>query len=124
MGKYFSVACILLLTACQQKQRFATISYTKEANFGAAKVHDTIHTVFSIKNTSEENLLIKQIKTSCGCTVAKPKDSIIEKGKSTVIEVQFIADAENLGDISKSIVIDANTNPNFTVMYLKGTVSK
>ena len=116
---------ILIFSSCNKKadnNGLATIEYTKEIDFGNIKVNDIIVKIYEIKNTSDNILKIKKIKTSCGCTVAKLKDTIIQGKSSTKVEVQFIADKDKVGKINKSIVIDANTNPSFSVMYLKGTV--
>lgn len=115
----------LLFISCNEKNKhYATIKYTKEIDFGTIHSQDTVTKTFKIKNISENSLKINQIKTSCGCTVAKVNDSIVKKNESTDIIVQFIADNDKIGKINKSVVIDANTNPNFTVLYLKGIVEK
>nr|WP_322551563.1 DUF1573 domain-containing protein [Flavobacterium sp. LB-N7T] len=93
-------------------------------NFGTIKVGDTIKKTFFVKNLSENTLKIKNLKTSCGCTVAKIKDSLIEKGAGTSIIAQYIAEPDDVGLIEKSIIIEANTDPTFTVLYLKGKVTK
>ncbi|MBM6499173.1 DUF1573 domain-containing protein [Flavobacterium macrobrachii] len=101
----------------------ATIEVDKnEFNFGKIKVNDTVDVKFKLKNSSSNSLIIKKIKTSCGCTVAKLKDSLINPNDYAVIEAKFISDNDNKGTVSKSIVIEANTQPNFTVLYLKGKV--
>ena len=117
------ILSIFFMYSCKNKdEKFVAIIFQKEKNFGKIKVNDTIIKKFEIINISSIPLKIKQIKTRCGCTVAKIKDSIVPKNSSTVIKVQFIAKKNNLGFINKSIVIDANTKPNFTVLYLKGEV--
>lgn len=118
------IICFLILFAsCQPKKlQIANFEVTKVKHFGTIKVGDTINENFEIKNTSQNILRIKNIKTSCGCTVAGINDSIINPDSTTKIKTQFIADKENIGSIEKSIVIEANTNPNFTVLYLKGNV--
>ncbi|MEN9928428.1 MAG: hypothetical protein RLZZ231_349, partial [Bacteroidota bacterium] len=67
---------------------------------------------------------IINIKTSCGCTVAKIQDSIIARKSDSKIITQYIAESDDIGLIEKSIVVEANTNPVFTVLYLKGNVTK
>lgn len=111
-----------LFSACQNNNGTAKIEYTKEINFGKINVGDTIIKKFNIKNISSNTLKIKEIKTSCGCTVAKLNDSIVDANSSTHLLVTFIAEKDDKGIIEKSIVIDANTKPNFNVMYLKGDV--
>lgn len=49
---------------------------------------------------------------------------MIEKGAGTSIIAQYIAEPDDVGLIEKSIIIEANTDPTFTVLYLKGKVTK
>ncbi len=122
-----NIICLLILCllvfSCQKNDGLATIEVDKnEFNFGKIKVNDTVDVKFKLKNSSSNSLIIKKIKTSCGCTVAKLKDSLINPNDYAVIEAKFISDNDNKGTVSKSIVIEANTQPNFTVLYLKGKV--
>lgn len=115
----------LLLFSCNRKtNNLSEIEINKIQNFGVIKVGDTIKKTFYLKNSSEKTLIIKDLKTSCGCTVAKIKDSLIEKGTGTSIITQYIAEPDDIGLIEKSIIIEANTDPTFTVLYLKGEVIK
>lgn len=104
------------------KDNTARIDVNKEINLGIIEIGDTIKKSFLIKNNSSVDLKIKAIKSSCGCTVAKLKDSIIKENQSTNLEVELIAAKNKVGKIKNSIVIEANTNPVFTVLYLKGSV--
>ncbi|WP_396167303.1 DUF1573 domain-containing protein [Flavobacterium sp.] len=83
---------------------------------------DTITKSFIIKNTSSIPLIIKNVKASCGCTLVKLKDSIIEKNESTNIVATYIPKKDDIGKISKSIVIESNTKTVYNVMYLKGII--
>lgn len=115
----------LLFFSCNKKtNNLAEIEINKVQNFGDIKVGDTVKKTFYIKNLSENSLIIKDLKTSCGCTVAKIKDSLIEKDSGTSIIAQYIAEPDDIGIIEKSIIIEANTDPTFTVLYLKGKVIK
>lgn len=111
----------LMFFSCN-KDETAKIEVNKEINFGVIKVNDTIKKSFVIKNNSSIDLKIKDIKSSCGCTVAKLKDSLIKENESTDLIVEFIANKDKIGKIKNSIVVEANTNPVFTVLYLTGTV--
>lgn len=112
----------LIFFSCSNKDKTANISVNKVINFGLVKVNDTIKKSFLIKNNSSVDLKIKAIKSSCGCTVAKLNDSIIKENESTDLIVEFVADKDKIGKIKNSIVVEANTNPVFTVLYLIGSV--
>lgn len=114
---------LIFLISCEKElPKIAKIQFNKEINFGVINTNDTIVKTFYLRNTSSNLLKIKQVKTGCGCTIAKLKDSIIKPNSKAEIMVQYVADNDQKGEINKSIVIDANTNPNFTVLYLKGRV--
>jgi hypothetical protein len=51
------------------------------------------------------------------------KDSIVKPNSTSEIKVKFTPKIGNNGVITESVIIDANTNPNFTVIYLNGTVT-
>lgn len=119
------IIIVLLLFSCKRDiNNLASIQINKVENFGEIKVGDTINKTFYLKNLSENTLRIKGLKTSCGCTIAKIKDSLIEKDSGVSIITQYIAEPDDIGLIEKSIIIEANTEPNFTVLYLKGKVFK
>lgn len=124
-NKIYLLIILTLIISCKKEDAdVAKIEFIKEQEFGKIKVGDTIIKLYEIKNISSNVLKIKNIQTSCGCTVAKLKDSIINQNSSTQIKATFIARKDNIGLMNKSIVMDANTIPNFTVMYLKGEVIK
>lgn len=78
--------------------------------------------VFEFTNTGDQPLIIKNAKSSCGCTVPEwPKEPIAPGGKGQ-IKVQYNM---NPGPISKTITIESNAvnKPNGMVpLRIKGTV--
>ena len=115
---------LFVFVGCKnEKELFPCLETIKEYDLGTIKVGENIDKEILLKNCSQnENLLIKQIKTSCGCTVASIFDTIVKAGRTTKIKVDFKAEKESVGQFNKSIVIEANTYPNFTVLYLKGKI--
>lgn len=111
-----------LISCTKNKTDLAKIEFIKEINFGKIKNGDTVYKTIKIKNTSNNVLKIRQVKTSCGCTVAKINDSLLEKNQIAEIKIKFNTDNVKKGRIRKSIIIDANTYPNFTVLYLNGII--
>jgi hypothetical protein len=114
----------LFFVSCDKKSNIAIIETNNIINFGNVKIGDTIYGNYKIKNKSENILKIKNVKSSCGCTIAKLKDTVVNPKSETQIKIRFIAKEENIGKISNSVVIEANTNPIFNVLYLNGTVSE
>lgn len=112
----------VFVVSCSDKSKYSMISATKEINFGTIYSNEKISKVFKIKNASANDLVIKNVKTSCGCTAAKLKDSVVKENETLDLEVNFFASKEKIGKVKNSIVIEANTSPIFTVLYLKGNV--
>lgn len=77
---------------------------------------------FEFTNTGDAPLIIKNVKSSCGCTVPTKPSEPIMPGKSDFIEVQYNM---NPGPISKSITVESNaTNVSngLITLRIKGTV--
>ena len=88
---------LVLLLSCKEVEESAIIEVQKEINFGTIHSNESVSKVFKIKNISTTNLIIKNIKTSCGCTVAKLSDSIINPNDKVELKVKFVASKEKIG---------------------------
>lgn len=76
---------------------------------------------FTFSNTGDQNLIIKNVDSSCGCTIpTKPKDPIAP-GKTGVIKVKY--DTNRVGPIRKIITVYSNAakKPTYT-LRIKGRV--
>lgn len=92
-----------------------------EYNFGDIKQGDVVKHTFEFTNTGKTPLLIENATASCGCTVPQwPKDPVAPGAKGT-IDVQFNS-AGKSGVQNKQITITANTQPNTTMIAIKGNV--
>jgi len=58
-------------------------------DFGQVKEGEVLKHDFIFKNTSGDTINIKDINTSCGCTVSKVEKKTLAPGESTVIEAQY-----------------------------------
>jgi len=58
-------------------------------DFGQVKEGEVLKHDFIFKNTSGDAINIKDINTSCGCTVSKVEKKTLAPGESTVIETGF-----------------------------------
>ena len=92
-----------------------------EHDFGTIAQGEKVYYAFKFKNTGKSDLIISDVKPTCGCTVPKnwPKHPI-KPGEGGEIEVQY--DGSGNGLIRKLVTISANTNPAYTKLYLKGKV--
>ena len=107
---------ILSLTTNAQEFKFdaETIDYGK-----IDKGADGVRT-FTFTNIGDQPLIIKDIKSSCGCTIPeKPKKPILPNEKGT-IKVSY--NTNIIGGFSKSITILSNVKKEITVLKIKGFV--
>jgi len=90
-------------------------------NFGKVFEGDIVEYAFAFTNTGEVPLLIKDARSTCGCTVPDWPDQPVAPGKRDSIRVRF--DTQNkISKQSKPITITANTYPAQTRIYLDGEV--
>lgn len=100
----------------------ARLSFTEtEYLFGEVDAGKVIKRDFAFTNTGAVPLLIADVRSTCGCTVADyPEEPILPGGKG-VIEVEFDT-KHKYGRQRKPVTIIANTYPSMTTIYVDGTV--
>lgn len=120
---------LLLVVSCTAligwAQDGAKIQFKEETiNYGTVfKGEDSGKRVFEFTNTGNQPLLIKEAKSSCGCTVPSYSKDPIEPGKTGTIEVQYNM---NPGPISKTITLTTNAvnvEKGMIALRIKGTVA-
>ena len=98
----------------------------KEHNFGNIIEGDVVKHTFKFTNTGNSDLLITNVKSSCGCTVPEYPKNSIAVGETGEIEVAFNSSGKS-GKQLKTITITANTETGIerlkirTNIYVKGT---
>lgn len=70
---------------------------------------------FVVTNTGKDNLIIRKVKASCGCTAATPEKKVLTKGESTNIHVEFDPRGKS-GRQSKTITVITNDPKNSNVL--------
>lgn len=76
-------------------------------DFGAVTKGNVVGFNFTVMNKGKSKLIIKRIRTSCGCTAALADKNTIEPGKSTIIHTEF--DSSFLdGKIHRTIEVISN----------------
>ena len=88
-------------------------------NFGTMKQKESVEHNFVFTNTGKKDLIIRKIKSTCGCTVVSPKDKVISSGESSSIKAKFNAGIRK-GRQNKAITVITN-DPNNSTIYLKIT---
>lgn len=129
MRKLLLLSGILLLSAIEfgslsaTSNPKATIEWEEMSHdFGEIPYNKPIKVNFSFKNPGMIPLIISDVKTSCGCTVADYPKQPITSGASGTISVTF--DAKSPGYQSKTITVFSNSQEGLTKLYIKGVVVK
>lgn len=76
---------------------------------------------FKFTNTGKSPLKIKNVKSTCGCTIPTYPKHEIMPGESGVINVKY--NTNRAGRFSKSVSIYTNTVPDRSVLRIKGEVN-
>lgn len=95
---------------------------TTEQDMGKIIQGAQVEQRFAFTNTGESPLVLADVRSVCGCTVAQdwPKHPVAP-GESGEITVTFNSEGRT-GMQSKAITVVANTNPPSTVLTIKGEV--
>ncbi len=124
MKKLVLILGLMVTGLSANAQTGAKIEFKEETiNYGEVyKGVDSGKRTFEFTNTGDMPLIIKDAKSSCGCTVpTKPTEPILP-GKKGVIEVQYNM---NPGPISKTITVETNAvnkENGMVALRIKGTV--
>ncbi|MEA1873175.1 MAG: DUF1573 domain-containing protein [Bacteroidota bacterium] len=82
----------------------------KEYNFGTVIQGEKVSYTFTFTNTGGSELIISNVKASCGCTSPKYSKKPIKPGETGNIEVIFDSHGRS-GEQNKTIKVFANTQP-------------
>lgn len=90
-------------------------------DFGKVNEGEIVYHVFEFENVGKVPLLIRDVRSTCGCTVPEWPETPVAPGERGSISVKF--DTTNkYSEQSKPIIITANTYPATTRVYLYGYV--
>lgn len=119
MMRVLFLFCACLITSFLQAQEFQfdveTINYGK-----IEKGSDGIR-VFEFTNIGDAPLIIKQIKSSCGCAIPEKPTKPIMPGEKGSIKVSY--DTKRIGGFSKAITVFSNAKTERKMLKIKGHVA-
>lgn len=126
MKKILLLITLTLITTISYSQSGAKIELKADTvDYGTTnKNDDDGKRTFEFKNTGDAPLIIKNVKSTCGCTVPSWPKEPIAPGKTGVIEVKYNMSP---GPIRKTITVQSNAvnYPDGVVaLKLKGEVVK
>lgn len=108
-------------TSTNDNSNAPEISFEKLVhNYGTIHQNDDGNCEFKFKNKGKEPLILKNVASSCGCTVPRwPREPILP-GQSASIKVKY--DTKRLGTINKSITVISNSVKSTVVLSIKGKI--
>ena len=114
----FIAVCFITLSVTAQEFKFEKelIDYGKVAQGSEGK------RVFVFTNIGDAPLIIKDIKSTCGCTVPTRPDKPIMPGEKGQIEVSY--DTKRPGLFSKAITVYSNAKKERKMLKIKGFIAK
>lgn len=145
MSQFRYILLLILLTACmpedkpaanteKQKETTNFANYLSDsARFTSFEWHDTlidfgtekkgkqVEIKFTCINTGSKDLVLANVKPSCGCTLADYSKQPIAPGKSGFIKATFDTNKSHGGQVRKSISYEVNSN-NKPRLIFTGTV--
>lgn len=99
----------------------AVIKYDKSSHdFGKFDEEKKQTVVFAFTNTGDEPLVIQQVMTTCGCTVADYTKTPIPAGKKGQIKVTYNGKGKPKGFSRKVITVRSNATNAMTRIYISG----
>ena len=123
---------LILLAGCSKSKKSKVIDYTnldttsvkviqQSIDLGEINQGEKVLAFFKIVNTGTNPLFIKDIKTSCGCTVADFPHYLIEPKDTVTIKVEF--DSQGFyGFQHKLIYVYLNTKDSVITLELFANV--
>jgi hypothetical protein len=75
---------------------------------------------FKFTNTGKEPLIIQNVRSSCGCTIAKRPSAPILPGQTSSILVKY--DTRRIGVFRKTITVTSNADNATVVLEIRGEV--
>jgi hypothetical protein len=93
-----------------------------EWDFGRIWWGDPCTTEIEVRNDGDSPLLIPNVRTSCGCTVAKPSKSSLAPGETDRIKLTYDS-KKGVVNVSQTATVESNdpANPNATIQ-IKGEI--
>jgi hypothetical protein len=90
--------------------------------FGTIIQGDSLQFDFVFRNLGKDNLIIKDVRAGCGCTVPHwPKNEIPMNGEGK-IAITFHS-VGKLGPQHKEIIVSSNSDPALKILHIIGRVS-
>ncbi|MFZ3564919.1 MULTISPECIES: DUF1573 domain-containing protein [Tenacibaculum] len=114
----FIAVCLITLTVNAQEFKFET----ETIDYGKVGIASEGKRTFEFTNIGDEPIIIKDVISSCGCTVPKKPEAPIMPGQKGQIEVSY--DTKKPGGFSKTLTVVSNAKNKRKRIKIKGFIAK
>ena len=109
----------------QLEDSWTTLKFDKLVHdFGEVKAETDNFVEVIVTNTGTKPLIISDVSASCGCTMPKKPEGPIAPGRTDIIEVKFHSKPGQLGEVSKTVSVTANTEEKVSKFEIKAFVKE
>jgi len=119
---FLSFLLLLALVACEPMGPKVAVVGDADFDFGEAEQGSKVNHTFTLRNDGDQDLLIRKVRSSCGCTVAKPSKETVEPGDTTEIEATFSIGRRRGRQQKKITVMVNDPNNQQIILMLRGNV--
>jgi len=117
----FMIGCSQTTNTAENNTSGSAIEFeTTEHDFGTIPEKGDGTFAFVFKNTGKEPLILKNVRSSCGCTIPEWPKEPIKRGHKGTIKVSY--NTRITGNFSKSISVYSNAAEEPVVLRIKGKV--
>jgi hypothetical protein len=97
------------------------ISWKEDSyNFGDIEKGKPVSHEFTFKNTTDQTILITNVKASCGCTATNYTKTPIKPGETGSVTATY--NAHSVGSFNKTVTVTTNDSDVKKVLIIKGKV--
>lgn len=124
MKRLLATFCLMAFAGCVATFAQAVIKFDKQShNFGTFPESKVQSYVFDFTNTGDKPLVVHQVLSSCGCTVADHTKTEIKPGEKGKITVTYDGKGKAAGHFKKAISVRSNASNSLTRIYIEGNMT-
>ncbi len=102
------VVAMVLIAFSAAAENPMIVSMPSAIDLGTMELKQIKKDVLILRNAGDAELIIKEIKTTCGCTAAEPEKNILAPGEATQVNIAFNSDGKFQGETTKFIKVISN----------------
>ena len=123
MKKLTSIGAVLIafISLTAMTLLAAEFKFEKESHdFGKIPANKPVSYEYKFSNAGDQPIIITDVQTTCGCSVAEFTKTPVKPGEAGTIKVTY--NAETTGPFTKSFIVKSNTKTPVKTLTIKGIV--